>query len=326
MYALVFLATGCDHSEKGAPTKSRLATDSFVSFIGPPPTDPLARLYTFGVQRFDSRPLPPRVRSFAPADASAAALLGAVDAALEIKPAAVVLVVPEDGVSDVVAQRLAGLAGLLITIGPDAAQLNPAGRVDFDWANAAESLGAKLSKLEPTARSFVLLHMRTRNARAASCYERFSEAARATGGLRMLDEACAASADSDGGALISGMLRNFRHAGLVITLTPAPWLAGPRPFHVDSPHFVTFGAMPALWARLRSGEATALVGGIEPDLAYEGLKLAAELCNGAEAGAMRRLPCEVVTAESLDAFAKRYAAAAGATIEELQTPARPAIP
>ncbi len=121
--------------------------------------------------------------------------------------------------------------------------------------------------------------------------------------------------------LADGLLERFPNAGLVVSLDPALWLTPQAGWERDLRQvsgdfrFATLSAAPSLWSRLgtpeRPGEAAALVGPLDGEIGYAAVEMAAQLLLGASQIVRERaVPCELVTADNLADFARRYAAAA----------------
>lgn len=308
-------AAGCDRAER--KPRLTLPPDAVVAFIGLAPEEHGAHLYDAGVATFAERASPPpQVRLFTPAASSPAALDATVSEALRIRPRAVVLATPAQGVGPAAASQLRNLTGPLVLLGPADPLLTPSARIDLDWAEAGRMLGGELRRLAPEARSFVLLHESSAGDQASGCRARFEEAVRISGGLRMLDERDCSITGGDCLDGLADLLRTFPNCGFVATLTPRPWLArGADELLADGHRFATVGAMPELWQRLRRRQALALVGGIEPAAAQAAIRMAVDLCCGEPGGVTQLLPCEIVTLVNLAEFERRYREAAGGDID-----------
>ena len=81
---------------------------------------------------------------------------------------------------------------------------------------------------------------------------------------------------------------------------------------------MTLSSAPPLWARLRKGEAAALAGPLHGEIGYTAAaRVWAGLTAAEPFGRIDLVPCELITPETLDDFAGRYAESAGVPLEEL---------
>jgi hypothetical protein len=164
---------------------------------------------------------------------------------------------------------------------------------------------------------------------SSGCYARFSVVARGIPTLALLQERNAAQSGRAPQQLIEEMLGQFPSAELVVTLNPKVWLcrqprftlperAGPDGRSEYANRFATLGAAPRLWPRLQSGEAAALVGPLDGEIGYAAVDLAVQGVMLIPNAVRRRvIGCEVVTAEKLADFARRYAEAANLDVADL---------
>lgn len=218
---------------------------------------------------------------------------------------------PSTELGHAIAGRLQRYDGLLVAIGAKPAGREPFALVAADWCQGAELLAEAVNtSLEQlNRRSYILLHADGRGELETNIFRRFHSAMARFTRVTLLDQAAigAAIPPRSPTEQITEMLTRFRHAGVVVTLDPSPW-TGPALFRLEEPHhFATLGASPTLWPRLRSGEAVALVGPCDGDLGRIAVERAVRGLTGDNAARGSILvPCELVTAESLDAFRDRF--------------------
>jgi hypothetical protein len=198
--------------------------------------------------------------------------------------------------------------------------------VDVGLARSAELLGENLTAIATDKRSYLLLHGRGANPTATNCYHRFMLTARKQYGMKLLYEESTVDAERTPSELVHELSGRFQHAGLMVTLDPTPWLTSPPADLLGAEaRFATLSAVPALWPALRAGRAAALAGPLDGEIGALAIEAAlAGITESRKPGTVHFATCELVTAESLDNFATRYAGAAGLDLDELlaPTPAR----
>jgi ABC-type sugar transport system substrate-binding protein len=245
----------------------------------------------------------------------------AIDKALAAKPVAICFFITDPQRAERALDRLRKNAIPLVTLGRAPDELPGAAHVGPNPTEAAEQLGAALAVAAPDRASFVLVHAGERDVISTRSYERFRAATRAQRALTLLDERQVT--DSAGmGPAIEELVRTFPHVGLVVTLDARVWESSQPRFSLGDRHlFATLSAAPVLWPRVRSGEAAVLVGPLDGVMAAEAIELAIEAATTRlRQGTMRHIPCEVVTADTLDDFAERYAESADLVLGELLPP------
>ncbi len=207
---------------------------------------------------------------------------------------------------------------LLVTMGEELPPGVAFGHVGVDWPGGAELLGRRLKAIAPDRSSYVLLHKRGVSALGTECYDRFNLTASRELMTRLTDR-IAAGQGSRQREQIRAMLSEFPAAGLVVTLTPEPWLEGEAERLPPENAIATLSAVPPLWGKLSSGEAAALVGPLDGEVGFAAVELAWQGLMGAEpAGRRRLIPCELVTPDARLEFERRYAEAAGRSARELK--------
>lgn len=310
-YALI---VGCGRPPS-APAGQGLPTGGRVVFIGPAQTDPSSDGVLGGAAQAARGVDALQFDFIAPSGPGIPPLLEQLDRALAAQPAAICLFVASEPHARALCDHLQRFDGLLVTVGARPAQVEPFAHVAADWCQGAELLAeavnASLEKL--ARRSYVLLHADGRSELETNIARRFRSAMARFTRVTLLDQAAlgASIPPRSPPEQIADLLAHFRHAGLVVTLDPQPWTA-PGLFRLAEPHhFATLGASPALWPRLRSGEAVALVGPRDGDLGRIAIERAVRgLTGDTSARGSVLVPCEVVTADSLDAFRERFERAA----------------
>lgn len=328
--------TGCKRDEGSVPRAVIPSADSVFYFIGPSEFDPRWPAIRGGARRQAAKLPPMDIRYVAPRGddpALRAALVqecinqNAIGACLFVNDHAVgeenaadsARAESRDDPYEKLAADLRSASVLVVTIGRRLSSGVEFGHVDVGAADGAEQLGERLEFVAPGKQSYVLLNERGRGPLGDLNYTRFSNAVRRTHAFTLLDERDVYASATPARRHIRDMLAKFSHAGLVVTLAPDPWLAlQPRLALDGSTQFATLGASPALWPRLQSGEAAALVGPLDGEIGYQALRLAWEgLVSARPSGSVVMIDSEVVTPDRLEAFAKRYADAAGLDLKTL---------
>ncbi len=329
-FIILAAVTGCEQVSS-TPLSGKLPLEGdLIVLVTPAESNPQWAGIAGGARRFLERYPALRLETFTPPDNRGESLLRVVNDALAKKPKAVCLYVHESATARAAAEAVVNSATILVTLGVDLDVAGVFGHVREDLAGAAELLGKHLTEIAGDKRSYILLHRNGVCDQDTRCYERFMSKACAHIGISLLEERNAGKGEQPPTKLVRAMFARFRHAGLVVTLEPSVWLTtSPAKLLGRNARFATVGAAPSLWGYLRSGEAAALAGSVDGELGA----LAAELALGAmtdnqKAGVIRMVPSELVTPETLDDFAKRYAEAAGLELRELLPPpaSQPAVP
>lgn len=257
------------------------------------------------------------VETVAPSERGQAALLRCAEDVLTRRPRVVCVVTSDPALALPALLRCAQAGALVITIGAATGESCVFGHVEVEWSGGAERLGDNLEKLAGESRTFLLLHENERNTVATYCYRRFSAAARRQFEMRLLEERSTVGELATPADIVHAMTARYPGAGLVVTLLPDPWLTAPPGATIaSSARFATLGASPALWPALRSGRAAALVGPLDGEVGRRAAEIALEaLVGGENDRSPRVVKCELVTAETLEDFAKRYSAAAAMQFE-----------
>lgn len=321
----LFAATaviGCERAPAPAGASRPPAGGTLVSVVGPPSHHPQSAGVLGGAARYFRDAAAVRGTCVAPPDDRPETLVQTVRELLDQRPAAVCLWVSEAAAAQEVLDLLAARQVVIITMGAPLDDPRVSGHVGVALAAAAEMLGAALPAIARGGRTYLLLHERGRDDLATATYLRFITTARRHYEMRLLEERSAAESPGGGPELIEALLDRFPRAGLVVTLNPDVWLVARagwerrlRELNRDF-RFATLSAAPVLWARLGTaeapGDAAALVGPLDGEIGYAAVELAVGRLFSAPAGPVERsVACELVTAESLADFARRYAEAAG---------------
>ncbi len=206
---------------------------------------------------------------------------------------------------------------VVVLIGPRKPPEGAYGVVRVAWAAGAELLARSLAHAAPHARSYLLLHRRRHGVWHRRLYDRFMLAARARTELALLDEA-----DLDAGPsaadVLTRLTARFPHAGLLVSLDGSIWrqrdvLEAVRPTLPVAT--LGFGLGPDAWPLMRSGRISAFVAPVAGRIGAAAAEMtAAGLADGDAGPHVRTVACELVTPPQLDAFIRRYMAAATGTV------------
>jgi ABC-type sugar transport system substrate-binding protein len=259
------------------------------------------------------------LETIAPSDESSEALLRVVRDVLAKNPSAICLYVSDADAARTAATEVVRSGTILVTMGISSGATGVFGHVRVDLAGGAELLGEHLQEIVGGKRSYVLLHRYGATPTDTHCYERFMRKARSYHGIKLLEDRNAAEAQEPPAELLRAMFACFRHAGLAVTFDPTPWLSTPPAELLGSnARFATLSAAPPLWRYLQSGEAAALVGPLDGEIGSLAVEIAlVGITESGKAGLERIVRNELVTRETLDDFAKRYAEAAGLDLDQL---------
>lgn len=272
------------------------------------------------MERYGRRPYI-KCLALAPADDTPAALLTTVGRALDNHPLAVCLYVEDVDAARQAAERIAQAGALLVLIGRTIEGVASYGVVEVGWPDGAELLGNALDavagarpnpNLPHVGPSYVLIHEEGQDETATLIYRRFTSAVRAKATMSLLAEQNATALKRSARELVEDALRTFPNARLIVTLNPEPWLSlAPRLRLPPQNRFATLSAAPLLWPRLRAGEAAALVGPLDGEVGFAAVEMAVQgLMRVPYAPTRVVIQCALVTRETLDDFARRYAEAA----------------
>jgi ABC-type sugar transport system substrate-binding protein len=326
VHALVFaLFTGCRRPPDSAGSGRAFPVGGIIGVIGPSDSDASWPGIRGGAERYHVQSPHIDCLAVTPADDSPQALLAAAEQVCNRKPVAICLCVNDPRGAVPAARRIVAQHIVLVTIGLPVHGVTANGIVEIGWPEAAGILGRNLDVVARGRKSYSLLHEKGRDALSTECYDQFIVAAASRTSMTMLAERDIATASKPAYQLVQEMLQAYRHTGLIVTLTPQVWLSErPRLKLPDLNRFATLGAAPPLWGRLRSGEAVALVGPLDGDVGYAAVDMAVrKAMEIPEALSRRVIPCELVTPQTLPAFARRYAAAANLRVSDLMPPETP---
>lgn len=321
-FVLVAAIMGCERSSPIPESGTIPSEGDLIVLIGPARPNPRWVGIAGGARLFMESYPQLRLKAAAPSDNSAQTLSRIIDAVLTDNPSAICLFVRDPVVARPTINRILAQATILVTMGVDSDVPGVFGHVHVNTPGGAELLAEHLTEIAGGKRSYVLLHRHGTTPTGTRCYERFMRRMRARPGLTLLEERNAGRAEQPPTELVRAMFARFRHAGLAVTLDPGPWLSAPPAELLGSEaRFATLGATPALWPYLRSGQAAALVGSLDGEIGSLAVELAlAGITERFEPGQVRIVDSELVTPETLDDFARRYAAAAGFELGELLPP------
>jgi ABC-type sugar transport system substrate-binding protein len=274
-----------------------------------------------GAERFFANVPSLRYYCLAPPEENAASLRTTVERALDWHPNVVCLFIANADTARPTINLLARRSLLLVTMGAAPADARVAGQVGVDRAASAELLGANLAQVAAGRKSYLLIHNAARGEADRNCYLRFSAAAEHQYDVTLLQAVDGTAGDRTATQLVEDLLGLFSHAGLIVTLSPDVWLSAQPGWHhrlhglnADF-RFATLSAAPRLWQHLgtpeRPGDAAALVGPLDGEIGYAAAQLGTQLLISTEKPASKiTIPCELVTAENLPDFARRYSEAA----------------
>jgi len=310
---------GCRSQPDPPPGEGRLPpAGAAIVMIGPPIGDPHWPAIVGGARRFLSNYPGVRLEVWNLAAADPAEFRKLVQSAKRRQPAAVILYVTNMPNFVAEARGLASAGPRIVTIGLRL-DLDVFGHVEVGLADAAGVLGQNLANIAPGRRTYVLLHANGGSPLASQMYLRFNSAALEQSGIVRLTERNVVDARASERELVAAMLAQFPSSALVVTLEPSLWLSRPPEELLGRQRrFATIGAPPTLWGELRSGRAAALVGALDGEIGAQAAELALEavldIRREVRTASVR---CELVTPETLDDFARRYAESAGLNVAAL---------
>jgi ABC-type sugar transport system substrate-binding protein len=312
--------TGCERADEPPPTQKLPPAGSKIIIIGPSAYDPTWPVIQGGVRRYLRSVSFVEAQFLAPVDDQAETLKRLVSNAVAREPVAICLYVRNAESARATLGMIAQKSIVLVTMGRRLDDPRIFGQVLVNEPGGAALLAENLKRVAAGGRSYLLLHQRERDAAGARVYDRFMAAARDQHSMNLLEARAASGPPRAQRAQIAEMLDKFRHASLVITLDPAPWLSGDPPGLTlgNQNRFCTLSTAPTLWPRLRSGEAAALAGPLHGEIGYKAVELAVEgLTQSRGSGVQRLVDCELVTPDTLEHFIIRYAEASGMDPAEL---------
>ena len=321
------LVIGCDRTSRTNPGRSLLKEGAPIIVVSPHADDPRWPGIRGGVLRYAKAVPTIRVECVVPPQDTPDSLRATLTAVLKKQPAAVCLYVTESDAREPTAlranlDRIARAQAVLITIGWSFDDKRVYGHVGVNLPEAAELLGRELARIAAPRHAYLLIHRDGASPLSTNCYQRFTSAARSQAGLTLLQDENLADRSRSPAQVVEDLLGLYPSAGLLVTIEPDVWLTAPagwvrklRSLNRDF-HFATLSAAPPLWGQLGTvatpGDAAALAGPLDGDLGYAAVELAVQaLTSEREPMPVRWIPCELVTAENLPDFARRYSVAAG---------------
>jgi ABC-type sugar transport system substrate-binding protein len=311
--------TGCERTPTSASGARIGSGEVQVFLIGPGGHCPQWPAIVGGAQRY-AQQLPymrlEAVRLGGGAATQSSATLADI---LGKEPFAICLYVTDPAAVRPMAEQIVADGPMLITMGAPIDGIAVFAHVDPAVANGAGLLGENLIKVAAGRQSYLLLHDNGKDAIATRCYRRFMAAAGDRYTLRLLEQQRVADSGASPQQVLAQMVKRFHRVGLVVTLSPEVWLTvAPEAVLKDQTRFATLGACPELWPHLRSGRALALVGPLDGEIGYAAMEMvSAAFTKSREFGTQRFILPELVTPETLDDFARRYAEAAGLELADL---------
>jgi hypothetical protein len=320
--------TGCDRSPASA-SGARIGSQEVLTFIiGPAGYCPEWPAIAGGAQRYSQHIPYMRLETVRLPGRTLTQVSETVSDVLKQKPYAICLYVTDAAAARPIGEQIVAHPPILITMGAPLEGVRVFAHVDPCVANGAGLLGEKLVKIAAGRQSYLLLHESGKDALATRCYRRFMASASGQYTLTLLDQSSAAGSDASPERVLEQMVTRFHRAGLVITLSPEVWLTvAPDTVLKEQTRFATLGACPELWPHLRSGRALALVGPLDGEIGYAAMEMvSAAFTKSREFGTQRFILPELVTPETLEDFARRYAEAAGLELADLMPTTDRALP
>lgn len=321
LLALAVIPMGCDRPADDSGTGRHLPEDTRVCIIGPYETHPNWQGIRGGARRFGATYPNVDCLAVAPTRDDPKLLATLVQAVCDNDPQAICLVVNDPDVARPLAQKISRHSPpiTLVIVGERLDDVVIYGNVEVAWQQGAEMLGSQVADIVPDKRSFVLVHERGKGGTASRCYDHFIVPARRQARLSMLENRDASDPDQSPGQLVRDLLTLYPHVGLVVTLTPQPWLeASPETWLGADHRFATLTTAPRLWPSLRRGRAAALVGPLDGDIGYAAVDMAVRALMEIPTAPRRTvIPCELVTRDTLDDFERRYAESAALSVGAL---------
>lgn len=309
---LAAMLTGCDRPASG-PQPLASFKDARIVAVGWTADDPQWPGIRGGIERAAADFAPLRVEFRAARDALPATYAALIADVERTRPHVAILHVGRARDVEHAVRRLAHTGVRVVTVGRSLVSEGEYARVEVDLPGAAELLGAELPRIADGGQAYVLLHGRGIDDEATRLYQRFSAGAEKNRLISRIAERTRLTADSDGREQIGEMLAEFRNVSLVITLDDRPWRGGTAGLLGPGNRFATLPASPVLWGEMRAGRCAGLAGPLDGDAGAAALNLAVHaLSNSPRPESPRVIPCELVTPDTLDDFARRYRAAAGA--------------
>lgn len=328
-YLVVLSAViGCERQDYRERGRKKLENGGQIVLVGPSREDPQWPGICGGALRFMAGVPTVRVECVVPEKDTVQSMRELLEAQLAREPAAICVYVTPEDVAEPTAlranlDRIARAQVLLVTMGCNPNDPRVYGHVNVDLEGGAELLGSSVERLAADRRSYVLVHEDGADQLASAVYARFASGIRHQHATdwHLLEAVNTAERGNTPADAVVELLKTFPHVGVVVTLNPKPWLDTPPGWIQDLRglnarfQFATLTTSPALWGRLGTpalpGTALALVGPLDGDIGYAAVDLVVQaLVSEREAVPRRTIPCEVVTAETLVDFARRYAESA----------------
>jgi ABC-type sugar transport system substrate-binding protein len=330
VYLLVItVVTGCDPSSPRSASLQPSLKDKRIVFIGPSNNDLQWPGVVGGARRYLSAYSMIEVEYLTPSDNLTESLLATIREALAKKPNVIVVYGRDSERMEKVAKEVISTQVWLVTAGTKTDVAGVFGHVQEDVGGAAELLGRNLDRIAAEKKSYFLVHCKQRSRDAGTNYERFMGKAREYHGITLLEERDICEDGRPPAELIREMFGRFPNAGFIVALDAVIKLPGMLDSVLNqNAGFAALNAAPALWRHVLSGKALALAGINDGELGAAAAELAvAALAENRDSGTFKLVKGELVTAETLPDFMKRYADATGLEVQALlgeQTATAPA--
>ena len=315
---LLAILVGCDMPPE--PGKGRLPeVGEVIAIVGPPRPDPYWAGVLGGAREKLARGGVLRLVVAVPSDNTEAALLTAIDEVLAQKPRVVCLSSDERPAISAGLERIRAAGLPVVTFGPGDRPKAAFGHVQIDLTGAAVTLADNLVAIAGGKRSYVLLHAASASPMDKRVYERFLQSVRSGRSLVLLQEHDIGAAGADAKSLLRESQRRFPSLGLIVALDADTWgREGLGAVLAPDRSYAAVGAPPSLWSDLPRGRARALVGWLDGDVGAAVIDLATTaITESRRPGITRSVPAELITAENVADYARRYAEAVGLTVEAL---------
>ena len=301
---LLLAASGCrEHSRQA----DRLICGGTISFIGPSgggtrwdviKAHARQAVSVFETLRFEAA-LPPEA---GPTGRATAFRQAVADGAV-----AVCVMTPDTRSDDALLKAAGELGVPLVTVGAGPYRTPAFGHVEIAWADGAADLGRRLTETLHDHRSYAVMHHADGPPVVAECYNRFMQFARRQRMLSLLADITVAREPGEARAEVGRLFAKFPNLAVVVTLDENIWTPAALEQLPPAARIVTLGASPELWPLLESGRANALCGPVDAEVGQAAMELAfAALTESSRSGALRVIPCEIVTRDNLDDFVRRY--------------------
>ncbi|MBL8877512.1 MAG: hypothetical protein JNG88_00205 [Phycisphaerales bacterium] len=305
---------GCDRAASEKPaTGPQPAVSGRVVFIGPSQDAPESEAVVAGARSIAARASYLRFEFLSPPATDRDMNSRMAGEAIRSGAAGVCVYLNNARDLQPLADELRGSGIVLVTMGAQPSGVSPYQHINIDLAGGAELIAENLPKFATGRKTYSVIHARSRSAIDEACYERFVSHRPGESVMVQVAERDVFNPSVPPSRAISDILVAFRSTAIVVTLDPEVWLTSEPPFALDEQRkFITLGAVEPLWARLRNGEAAALIGPLDGEIGAAAMQgMLRGLARESAPTPVRTIPCHLVTRDTLDEFAKSYQVATG---------------